>query len=174
MQYRDSSIGTHFVRGVAANVDSSHGVKLSEAFGAGSSVSTGGLVEPIGDDANISLRVRPVGSGLLILGSTLAAVQIGSDSTLSTTALSAVQKYLIQYTEPSLSSGPASSFVTITVPNADTAANFVFNPVANNTGMGPIQVTCSTTGQVSVLYASGNAAALTGNTNTARILMFRY
>jgi len=46
---------------VVTNVESSHGVRLSGG-------STGGIVEPVGDDANITLRVRGKGTGGVMLG----------------------------------------------------------------------------------------------------------
>lgn len=58
MLYRDSSIATHFGRGVIASAESSHGVRLEGG-------STGGVVEPVGDDANIALTIRSKGTGPL-------------------------------------------------------------------------------------------------------------
>lgn len=60
MQYRDSSIATHYTRGIIAGAESSHGVKIEGG-------STGGVVEPVGDDANIALTLRSKGDGALTL-----------------------------------------------------------------------------------------------------------
>ena len=62
MEYRDSSIGTHYSRGIVAGVDSSHGVKIDGG-------STGGAITAVGDDQHISLGIAPKGLGLLGLGS---------------------------------------------------------------------------------------------------------
>ena len=174
MQYRDSSVASHFTRGVAAMVDSSHGVKLSEAYGAGSSVSTGGLIEPIGDDANISLRLLPAGSGLLILGSTQASVRIGSDSTNSTTALSGIQRYIIQYTPTALSSGPAFNESTITVTGLTTNAVLSFTARTNPTGAYTYMVRCSTAAELR--FSEGNMSASTIGTgeSTSRGTLLEY
>lgn len=53
---------THFQYDVTAHVGSSHGVRLSGG-------STGGIVEAVGDDTNISLTVRGQGSGAVSVGS---------------------------------------------------------------------------------------------------------
>ena len=55
---------------VVSNVGSSHGVVLSGG-------STGGIVTAIGDDANITLRVKGKGTGGVILGDSSQAVTIG-------------------------------------------------------------------------------------------------
>lgn len=65
--------------GIVSNVGSSHGVLLDGG-------STGGIVTAVGDDANISLRVRPKGSGTLFLGSTGSALVIGSTTVPNSTA----------------------------------------------------------------------------------------
>ncbi len=58
------------LNGIVSNVGSSHGVHLSGG-------STGGIVTSIGDDANISLRVKGKGTGGVILGDSSQAVTIG-------------------------------------------------------------------------------------------------
>lgn len=68
---------THFQGDVLSNVDdSSHGVKLSGG-------STGGLIEPCGDEANIALTIRGKGTGPLQLGSTASVLTIGGSGTIS-------------------------------------------------------------------------------------------
>lgn len=71
MEYR--STGTHYSNDVVASVGSSHGVKLSGG-------STGGLVQAVGDDANIALRVLAKGAGPVLIGDSSQAVTIGSAS----------------------------------------------------------------------------------------------
>jgi hypothetical protein len=61
MIYRDSSIGTHYGKGVVAGVESSHGVKISGG-------STGGVVEAVGDDTDISLLLKGKGAGGVFIG----------------------------------------------------------------------------------------------------------
>jgi hypothetical protein len=55
---------------IVSNVESSHGVRLSGG-------SSGGIVEPVGDDANISLRLRGKGTGGLILGNSSQGMTFG-------------------------------------------------------------------------------------------------
>lgn len=56
---------------IVSNISSSHGVRLTGG-------STGGIVEPVGDDANISLRVRGKGTGGVILGNSSSPVTFGA------------------------------------------------------------------------------------------------
>lgn len=72
MQFRSTNGKfTHFSGDVVSNVDdSSHGVKLSGG-------STGGVIEPVGDETNIALTVRPKGTGPFTLGSS-GDINLGS------------------------------------------------------------------------------------------------
>ena len=71
MLYRDSSQNSmHLLNGAAASVESSHGVVI---YGG----STGGFVESIGDDANISVTVRGKGTGGVTIGNSSQTVTIG-------------------------------------------------------------------------------------------------
>lgn len=67
MNYRDSSLATHHVRGMAFGVDSSHGVKVEGG-------STGGVISAIGDDADISLTLKGKGAGGVFIGAGTAAI----------------------------------------------------------------------------------------------------
>ena len=53
---------THWQGDVTAQVGSSHGVRLSGG-------STGGIVEAVGDDTNVSLLLRGQGTGIVTVGS---------------------------------------------------------------------------------------------------------
>ena len=53
---------THYQGDVTAQVGSSHGVRLSGG-------STGGIVEAVGDDTNVSLLLRGQGTGIVTVGS---------------------------------------------------------------------------------------------------------
>jgi hypothetical protein len=61
MFYRDSSLATHYSRGNAFGVDSSHGVKIEGG-------STGGVIQAIGDDTDISITLKGKGAGGVFLG----------------------------------------------------------------------------------------------------------
>ena len=67
MQYRDSSIATHYSRGIIAGVESSHGIKLEGG-------STGAQISAVGDDANISLTLKGKGAGGVFLGDGTGAI----------------------------------------------------------------------------------------------------
>lgn len=59
--------------GIVSNVESSHGVLLDGG-------STGGVIRPIGDDANISLTIVGKGTGALTLGNSSSPVIIGGST----------------------------------------------------------------------------------------------
>jgi hypothetical protein len=69
MEYR--STGTHYQNDIVAAAGSSHGVKLTGG-------STGGVVEAVGDDANISLTLRGKGTGNVVLGNSSQGIVLGS------------------------------------------------------------------------------------------------
>lgn len=71
MQIRSTNAdgSVHFGGSVVAGHNSSHGV---EWFGG----STGGQIIPIGDDANISLRIRAKGTGTVVVGDSSNAVSL--------------------------------------------------------------------------------------------------
>jgi hypothetical protein len=62
MQYRDSSIATHYQRGVIAGVDSSNAVRIESG-------ALGGSIDVVGDSATIDLYINAKGTGDLNLGS---------------------------------------------------------------------------------------------------------
>ena len=62
---------THYTGDVTAGVDSSHGVRLTGG-------STGGILESVGDDTNITLTVRAQGAGQVVVGSTANTVRVGN------------------------------------------------------------------------------------------------
>ena len=64
---------THFQYDLTAHVGSSHGVRLSGG-------STGGIIEAVGDDTNVSLTIRGQGTGSITLGSSSADVFIGAST----------------------------------------------------------------------------------------------
>ena len=75
MDYRSTNNAgwNHLLGDFVAGVGSSHGVQLSGG-------STGGLIEAVGDDANISLRLRGKGTGAVTIGNSSQTVTIGQGS----------------------------------------------------------------------------------------------
>lgn len=76
MEYRSTNAGQHLSNDLVAGVGSSHGVQLRGG-------STGGLVEAVGDDSNISLTVRGKGTGSVFIGNSSQSVVFGGASGLS-------------------------------------------------------------------------------------------
>ena len=69
---------THFGGDVTGQVNSSHGVRLSGG-------STGGIVEAVGDDTNVTLALRAQGAGGIVLGNSSQGVSVAGPSTFSGT-----------------------------------------------------------------------------------------
>src|SRR3990167_5598879 len=64
---------SHYQYDLTAHVGSSHGVRLSGG-------STGGIVEAVGDDTNVSLTIRGQGTGAVTIGSSGANLFLGGSS----------------------------------------------------------------------------------------------
>ncbi len=76
MNYRSSLAGQHISGNIVAGVGSSHGIEI----GGGS---TGGTIQAVGDDANISLSIFGKGSGGIVIGNSSQTVLIGASSGLA-------------------------------------------------------------------------------------------
>ena len=150
-------------------INSSHGVHLTGG-------SSGGIVQGAGDEAAVALRVRGKGTGPLILGSTSASVAIGSDSTNSTSFLSSIQRFFVQYTVPALSSGPFATESTVTVAGLSTAGILILqNRIINNsTAAVDVRPRCSTANELTILFANESVSSLSGSTQSAYLLQFAF
>lgn len=163
----------HFQGDIVSNVGSSHGVILRGG-------STGGIIEPLGDDTSISLVVRGKNAGGITIGNSTQALDLDSTSvqigTASTTAIERVQRYLVEYTIPALSSGPAASESTVTVTGLTTNSVLVLqNRVINNsTGQVSLNARCSTANELTIQFVSHDASTLSGSTQSAYLLQFRF
>lgn len=73
MEYRNSSNSQHLRQGAAFGVDSSHGVQLSGG-------STGGRVDAVGDDNNITLSLAGKGTGPTVVGNSSSPVFVGGST----------------------------------------------------------------------------------------------
>lgn len=149
----------HHQGDIVSNVGSSHGVRLTGG-------STGGIVESIGDDTNVSLRLRSQGTGGVLIGSTAQ----------STTPMLAVQRYLVQYTVPALSSGPAASESTVTVTGLTTASILVLQNrlINNSTGAVSLSARCSTVDELTIQFENQSISSLSGSTQSAYLLQIRF
>lgn len=159
MLYRDSSIATHYTRGVILSVESSHGVRVEGG-------STGGIVEAVGDDSSIALVVQQKAGALLTLGSTSGSIQVGN----STTPLLAVQRYVVQFTPAALA---ANTFAesTITVTGLTTNASLVFTPRSAVTGAYNYLVRCSTAAELKFSEQNNSASTIGTGESTSRGLL---
>lgn len=162
MNYRDSSIATHYTRGVIVGADSSHGVRLEGG-------STGGVIEAVGDDANISLSVKQKGSG---------ALQLGNGST---SPLLMIQRHRIDWTIGALSSaGTAGASVdsTVTLSGATTNSIFVtqvLRPLNSTESTGLyVTVRCSTADELRVTTLNTGPSTLSGSTASIHVLQFKF
>lgn len=154
MEYRSSNaIGrTHFGGDVVAGVGANghNGVAL-EAVSSGNDP----VVRAVGNDtaANLVLRGNSTGAGGVVIGN-------------STTPLAVVQRYVVQFTEPDMSSGPGNVDSTYTVSGATTNSVYFFTPrVALTTGYGVGDVRCSTADEVTIRWTGNSASTLSGSTN---------
>lgn len=163
MEFRSTNdIGyVHFQGDIISNVssggvqNSSHGIHLTGG-------STGGVVQPCGDEANITLNLRPKGAAGVILG----------NSTNSTAAMLGIQKYRIDFTIADLSSGPAQTESTITVVGLTTNSALFFSPRSVISALYGYGVRCSTAAELKLnQYNVGPSSIGTAATTNSGILL---
>jgi len=156
------------------------------------------VVQPASDDASAALNVRAKGaSGILALGTstggpvtfngsslglgsthvniTSTRVQIGG---ASTTALSGIQRYVVQFTAPAMSSGidGGSTVSTVTVTGLTTGTVLAFTPTNPINALYSVRAGCSTAAEAK-LYFSHNGISTLGSgesTNRGVLLEFRF
>lgn len=164
---------THFGGDVTAQVDSSHGVRLTGG-------STGGILEAVGDDTNVTLTVRAQGAATVVLASTNQGVRLNSTTTIlgsgSTTPIANFDRYLIQYTVPALSSGAASAS-TVTVTGLTTNSILTLTPRGqpNSTVTGVLIVPhCSTANEAVLTFFNVSVSSLSGSTHSAYLGQYRF
>jgi hypothetical protein len=163
----------HFGGDVVSNVESSHGVQLTGG-------STGGVVQAFGDDANVSLTVTGKGSGRLILGSTASAVTLNSTTatfgSASTTPIALMQRYLVQFTVPALSSA-SSAESTVTVTGLTTNSCLFITPrlKLNSTVTGvALTCRCSTVDELTIIHHNISQTSLSGSTQSAYLFQISF
>jgi hypothetical protein len=163
MLYRDSSIATHFGRGVIAGADSSHGIRLEGG-------STGATIDPVGDDSDISLSIAPKGAGTCRINSTKFA--FGG----STTTFTGIRRVRVDFTVPALSSaGSAVHGSSIALAGLTTNAVIMMQPrVPLNSSVAgvTVQARCSTAGALHLTFSNNSLTTLSGSTMSAYALIF--
>ena len=184
MQFRSSnSKFTHFQGDVLSNIDdSSHGVHLTGG-------STGGIVQPAGDDDNIALTVRGKGTGAVRLGNSsqtlvstgITSTHVNLNSTKvsiggSTTYFQTIRRVRIDFTVPELAAnGAAVHGSSIALANLTTNAVIVVQPRTplNSSVAGVhVQARCSTAGALHLTFMNGGGTTLSGSTMSAYALIF--
>mgnify|MGYP001571671590 CR=1 FL=1 len=177
---------THFTGDVTAQVGSSHGVRLSGG-------STGGIIESVGDDADVTLSISAKGAGGVVIGNSSNAITLGNGSTLLTLGATGGQVRMggstapfygmVRYTDtavttPTLFNDTDAGRVAETT-HALTGVNSSHFIIAQSTNL-PAAVTIagaypgSTAGDVHIRFAKGSTVAVAGTTCTVQFLAFRF
>ena len=164
---------THFLGDVISNVESSHGVVLSGR-------STGGVVEPFGDDTNIGLTLRAKGAGPLTLGSSGSVILMAG----STSPSGGMLRFpLFNSSTPSFSSGSIGGgvatleFSTVTLTGVNSSHYILFNARNLSTTVAYSHADAgSTDNEVRLWFhrASPSSLAISASTFSANILVFRF
>ena len=169
---------THFGGDVTAQVNSSHGVRLSGG-------STGGVVEAVGDDTNVAIRLRAQGAGVVFLATGSQSIVAASTAfrlgNASTSDIVFLQKYRIDWTVPALSSAGAagaSADSTVTVTGLTTGSVLLFGQTQQwNSTVDPgviVTVRCSTVDELKITSHNVNASSLSGSTKSGTLLQFAF
>lgn len=156
MEFRSTNQGFCSPKDIQSNVGSSHGVHLQGGSTA--------VVTACADDAAANLKVHGKGTGGVMVGSA------------STTPVALVQRYLVQFTVPALSSG-ASAESTVTVTGLTTNSVLVLQPRAavNSTVTGvQLSARCVAADELTVGFHNVSVSSLSGSTNSAYLLQFSF
>ena len=162
---------THFGGDVIAQVNSSHGVRLSGG-------STGGIVEAVGDDTNVSLTLRAQGTGTLILGSSGQPVQIGGSTSVFRGMIAFQDTAVTLPSWTSTHSGISTVLTTHTITGI-TTGSIVFANLRDDTGtlsvaLAAVSVSRSTANEVHCQFVKTTTLAFTGTTATINFLAVRF
>lgn len=173
---------THFGGAMVVGTEVGSGIELNPA-----STGTAPNIMPAGDETNIGITLQSKGTGTITIGSsanqplviastgvTMAgSIKLGSGST---TSVSLLQRYLVQWTVPALSSG-ASAESTVTVTGLTTNSILVFQPrvILNSTVVGvAATVRCSTANELVIINHNISESSLSGSTQSAYLLQFSF
>ena len=144
-------------------INSSHGVHLTGG-------STGGIVQPAGDETNIALNVRGKGTGPTRVGNSSSPVFLAG----STASVARVEASLLQFTVPALTSnGLAPVESTETFAGVTTNAVYIVAARAtyNSTSATALQIVARpSTGGLRLTYFNHGPSSLSGSTASAYIL----
>jgi hypothetical protein len=165
-----NSIGhAHYQGDVASNVGSSHGVRLSGG-------STGGIVEAVGDDTNVSLTIRSQGTGPITIGSSGQPVQISGSTSPFQGFIRFTSTGVATPNFNSTNLMVVESSVTITGVNS---SHFVLAQFRNN-GIASTDMTLtnvrptSTNNEVLFAFEKHSTVTVAASTATIDFLVFRF
>lgn len=184
MNYRSSNAGQHLSNDIVAGVASSHGVQLSGG-------STGGIVQAVGDDTDISLNLRAKGAGSVILGDSSNVVNLGNGSTLVTVGATGGQVQLAGSTAPFRgmvrvistaiatpdfnSTGLMGVISTHTVAGLDSSHVVLANAINVSTAVSLNGAWVgSTANSVNLKWSKHSTVTIAASTATIRFLIFRF
>ena len=171
---------THFGGDVLSNIDdSSHGVQLTGG-------STGGIVQPCGDEDNIALTVRGKGTGAVTIGNSsqafastgIASTHINLNSTRislggSTTTFIGIRRVRVDFTVPVMAVNAGAEQGDIAVTGLTTNAVLTLQPRGplNSSVAGVLAFpSCSTDGQLHITYHNAGTT-ISGSTMSAYLLI---
>lgn len=160
MEYRSANAGQHIGNDIVAGVNSSHGVQLSGG-------STGGLVQAVGDDTDITLTLKGKGAGGVQIGNSTAPSFLGFGKFTDTAgAMPAVFNDTtcgrVGETTHVLTGVNSSHFVLAY--SANLPANVSLDMVWPG----------STAGDVHCRFTKGSTIAVNGTTCTINFLAFKF
>ena len=153
---------THHGGDFTAHVDSSHGVRLSGG-------STGGIVEAVGDDTNVSLTVRGQGTGRVNIGNSSQLTFLAG----STFGISVIQRVIVQIDSAAMVIAAEGTSDTVsTVVGATTNSLCVFMPHATFSTRYQFQTYCSTAGQVRIRLFNFQATTFGSGESSNRGILY--
>lgn len=167
MRFRSTNTKfAHFQGDVLSNVDdSSHGVHLTGG-------STGGIVQPCGDEDNIALSVRGKGTGRVNLGNSSQVVSFGG----STATIALIRRVFVEFTIPTMAINAGANEGDIAVAGLTTNAVVTIAPrgALNSSVAGVlIQSYCSTAGELHLTYHNAGTT-ITGSTMSAYAMIHEF
>ena len=152
MEYRSSNAGQHLSGSIVAGVGSSHAVEI----GGGS---TGGVVQAVGDDSNITLKVLGKGTGGVVLGNSSQAITLGSGST---TAIAGFKRVRVDFTVPEIAANAAGTSTHTAVGLTTNAVMFFHSDAVAAVWPNTVDIApkCSTSDELRLIFRNMAASSI--------------
>lgn len=103
-------------------------------------------------------------------------LNVNTDPGASTTFITIIQRFRVDYTVPTLSSN-AAAVSTVTVAGLTTSSILVLQPrLQNNSTVAGVHIEprCSTADELSLTFINGAVSSLTGSTQSGYLLQFAF